>query len=93
MTQTNIEVIAGQFGSLRELGRSMGVSHSVLSVWNKADGEIPFKYYQAVRDAADKRAREKASDGKWDSKEVKRFLTVIENCLRDDVCPTCGRVL
>lgn len=85
---TNIEAIAGQFGSIRELARSIGVSHSIVSVWNARDGEIPQKHYQTVREAAAEKAKKMESPD-----EAKHFLTVVENCLRQDVCPTCGRAM
>lgn len=93
MTSTNIDVLAGHFGSFRTLAKAIGVSHTLLSRWKAKDGNVPPRFNDTIRAEARKLSIERTSGGEWDERRAKLFLGVVDNCLQDPVCETCGRAL
>lgn len=88
---TNVDIVKDHFGTFRKLGGALGVSHTAVMHWRDKDGEFPPHFNDKIRDAALRLAREKAAAHEWGDKEVKHFLTAVDNCLQPDVCPTCGK--
>lgn len=89
---TNIKTIAKSFGSARKLATAIGVSHTLISVWNRT-GDVPPKYNDRVRSAADELVLARVNGGEWGDDDVAVFRAQMENCLADNVCRTCGRML
>lgn len=88
---TNVDIIVKHFGTFRKLAEAIGVSHTAIMTWRNKDGEFPARYNAQIRDAALRLSREKAASHEWGDKEVRQFMTAVDNCLQPDVCPTCGK--